>query len=236
MKNTLFIFPCCADKVSGGNDWAPETLAKYVDQKAITHVRNTRKLLLDAILQDSKYLLGKYNKNISIHYGPEFGCYDNQGKYLPAIQRYCGSLYKAISRIDNHLQDGSLPNMLILSALYGPLHPLDMIQDYNLKISDPPAYRIWKEYFPPFLMQYVDLNRITEIKLYLGRTTHYLKVTKQAVIPLIKEGKVNRVTQYEVVGGNSYHTPYNHGLLIAHHLGLSTSLNFSRNVEEIELV
>jgi len=172
-------------------------------------------------------------KNTRIKKGPDFGAEDLSGQYLPAIARYKGHLYSAVtdfSRIVTEcLNSPNCPGMLILSALYGPLHPLDMIQDYNLKMSDRPAYRTWKERFPPFLKEYVQRNEINNILLYLGSSTAYFKVVKRAVTPLLETGVLDQVVQFEVERGNPYHTPHNHGLLIASHLRFA-HLGFTRKI------
>ncbi|MBM7856115.1 hypothetical protein JOC37_002545 [Desulfohalotomaculum tongense] len=241
MNNILLIFPCCAEKVSGGESWKTEgeVLKNFISQHMQKEVNNARNQLLSSIKKNQRYIQGKYKKNESITFGPDFGNDDIDGKYMPAIKRYCGQLYSPFENfkeeVINCIKDKSCPHLLILSALYGPLHPLDMVQDYNLKMSDPPAYKAWKEHFPSFLKEYVKMNGIKEIKLYFGRSTHYLKVAKQAVIPLLQDGLLSRAANYEVEEGNSYHTPYNHGLLIAKDLQIIQKPNLTRNINEIEL-
>jgi len=79
-------------------------------------------------------------------------------QYLPAIDRYNGYLYTAKENfsdiIKNGLDNPDKPRIIILSALYGPLHPVSIIQDYELKMSDKYACKTWKEHFPDFLSDY----------------------------------------------------------------------------------
>ena len=116
--------------------------------------------VLSAIRSNRKYLTGKYSKNAAIQDGPEFGGDRLNGHYMPAIERYIGSLYSGTlgfaEAIRKNERDNSKILVLILSALYGPLHPMDLIQDYNLQMSDSPAYQVWKDQFPLFLEEYVE--------------------------------------------------------------------------------
>jgi hypothetical protein len=97
-----------------------------------------------------------------------------------------------------------------------------MIQDYNLKMQDQLAYQTWKEHFPPFLEEYVQVNNINSIHLYLG--DRYLEVAKEAIIPLLNKKLINRAIQFKVANGNSNDTPKNHGLLVSAHLKLTRSI------------
>ena len=108
--------------------------------------------------------------------------------------------------------------VLILSALYGPLHPKSSIQNYNLKMSDSPAYKTWKKRFAPFLRCYVLSNGIREIYFFLGKSTHYLKVAEPAAKSLLEENLIDKAIQYCVVKGNSRKTPTTHGKLLEKHL------------------
>ena len=54
-----------------------------------------------------------------------------------AIKRYSGSLYINLDKIiKDKLADGSLDNILIISALHGPTHPMDYLPFYDLTMRD----------------------------------------------------------------------------------------------------
>ena len=154
--------------------------------------------------------------------------------YLPAVDRYIGSLYTGNPKlVDAIRQNEARKNdvrVLILSALYGPLHPLDLIQDYNLQMSDKPAYRVWKDQFPLFLEDYVDQNQVSEISLYVGGSTRYYRVAELAARRLKKKDLVGSVTQYEVIDGSSYVTPFTHGQLLYSHLSKVPDRNLENRV------
>jgi len=219
-RNTLFIIPCSGKKNSAGktSDKYDDPLRKLLSPEIYRKILSTRKFILKNI---QKYNSNKQSKNKNIKFGPDFGSQELSGKYLPAIDRYNGSLYTAKENfsdiIKNGLDNPDKPRIIILSALYGPLHPLSMIQEYNLQMSDKYAYKTWKELFPNFLSNYTQHNNIKRIHLYLGSSTSYYKIVNKAIQPLLKKGLINQAVQFEIEEGNSYHTPANHGhLVIAH--------------------
>jgi cytoplasmic iron level regulating protein YaaA (DUF328/UPF0246 family) len=227
-SETLLIIPCCAKKETGGRslDKYNDILSKSVDSKIYNSIISVRAELLNT--------LRKSYKCMNIQHGPDLGLHDFSSEYLPAIDRYKGTLYSAVPKfstiIKNSLNSSNNPKILILSALYGPLHPLSMIQDYNLEMSGS-AYQIWKIYFPIFLKEYVQKNKINNLNLYLGNSTYYFKVAKKAILPL-KEKLINRAVQFEVENGSSYHTPHNHGLLVGEYLQNVSNSEFTRKIIE----
>ena len=224
INDELFIIPCCASKNSGGEqiNCYSSHLEGAVSRQSYGGLTESRYEVLQALSEDSQYLSDKYLKNRNIQHGPEFGGTVMSGKYLPAIERYTGSLYAGRSEIESFVKASHSnltgPRVLILSALYGPLDPLDMIQDYNLKMPDRPAYKVWKLYFPRFLKEYVHRLSIRRVRLYLGGSTGYFKVAKLAVNGLIGSNLIDQAIQYEVINGSSYVTPFTHGQLILSHL------------------
>jgi len=240
-NKTLFIIPCCKAKAPGGQTpfSFSDPIQDLISQPPYRALLSARKLVLDKLRGDPKYVSEKYNKNSNIKDGPEFGTSRPIGEYLPAVERYIGNLYKGspglANRIKTHIANPNKPSVLILSALYGPLHPSALIQDYDLKMSDRPAYQSWKRNFPPFLVEYVQRSSIKEVRLYLGGSTAYLRVAKSAV-RLLKEKKlVGRVIHYDVKNGNSYRTPSLHGRLALSHLEGRSDLDAEAGAVTTEL-
>ena len=234
-QNTLIILPCCANKRRGGAKWNNSLhggLSSVLSEPVFHNVLHARKEVLELVQKDERYLSKNYQKNQGIISGPDFGENNFDGLYLPAIERYKGSLYSAnldFRRVIAERISGSRPPIIvILSALYGPLHPFDLIQDYNLKMSDSPAIRTWSRHFPVFIEEYVSKFGVKEILLYLGGSTAYMKVAKKAIEPL--KNTLDSVLHFDVEKGNAYHTPHNHGLLIAEHLGSTTTATYTRPV------
>ena len=148
------ILPCCSEKKDGGLSNYEGYLSKYISRDCYKRIIETRKNILSNLKQNDEYITGKYRKNKNIKAGKDFGEANSTGKYMQAIDRYAGSLYSAVQistrLVRQSFKKGNGPKIIILSALYGPLHPLDMIQDYNLRMSDKPAYTAWKTTFCSF--------------------------------------------------------------------------------------
>ena len=78
-----------------------------------------------------------------------------------------------------------------------------------------------------------QMRQNQNLYFYLGRLTHYLKVVKESILA-VKDSLENMI-QFEIENGNSYQTPYNHGLLISEHLNIRRNLHYSRLINEIIL-
>ena len=237
----LFIIPCCSTKLPGGRhlEHYSDHLQKSVSPTTYKNLLSARSEVLHSLREDSAYLTGKYLKNTKIEDGPEFGAARSKGQYLPAIERYTGTLYSQplgfVESVRNYLGDPSKPRLLILSALYGPLDPFCLIQDYNLKMTDRPAYKTWKKHFSMFLEDYVRKLGTREIRLYLGGSTGYFRVAKAAVQHLNDRQLIDRAIQYEVKNGSTYLTPYTHGRLVQAHLEGWKDVDLEKNVTPVEL-
>lgn len=217
-QRKLFLIPCCASKKPGGHSLhaAPDPLENLVPKAAYSSVLEARKEVLWNLRQNEKYLSGNCEKNRFLERGPDFGGLCSSGLYLPARERYRGMLYSNAPSLSSRNNPDA--RILILSALYGPLHPKNPIQNYNLKMSDSPAYKTWKKRFAPFLRCYVLSNGIREIYFFLGKSTHYLKVAEPAAKSLLEENLIDKAIQYCVVKGNSWETPTTHGRLLEKYL------------------
>lgn len=219
-EETLLLIPCCAEKRTedAAGRVSGLSLADYLDWDVYLNLLSAREELLAFCQKNIEYSSSNYAKNQRVILGPDFGGSEKTGKYLQALQRYNGSFYKAeadwIDQVAQAIQSSISPRLLIISALYGVLHPFELIQDYNLQISDPPARNTWSNYLPEILGNYINNMKIKRVVLYFGKSTAYLKIAEMAVDPLLKKGKVEEVFHYDVENGNSYHTPHNHGLLL----------------------
>lgn len=230
---TLLILPCCSTKASCGMPLPSEAdpLRALVSTQIYSEVIAARALVMQSIRGETRYLTEKCEKNGLIVDGPDIGGNETKGLYMPALKRYKGNLYSAPNlkpTIESMLGSDSSPQIIILSALYGPLHPNTQIQDYNLKISDKPA-RIWGKAFIPFLEDYVKQNGITKVVMYLGSGSDYYKVAIKAIDRLHAKRLISKCTQYHVENGNSGTTPRQHGLRLLDDLDPRTSTGFPRS-------
>ena len=224
-SHTLLLFPCCGSKLSGGTPWdeSGSKLSRLVPQNVFEEIVAAREDLLKTIQNEERYFTDKYKKNVYIRFGPDFNGTDATGKYRPAINRYIGFLYTETPElpelITRRLLEPDAPHLLILSALYGPLHPFDIIQDYDLKMGDHPARTKWrKKIFPLFLKEYIQTYGIKHVELFFGHSTEYLKVARGAILPLLNAGILSEAVQYWVDGGNTQATPKAHGRILASRL------------------
>ena len=135
--------------------------------------------------------------------------------------------------VEDMLSQADGPKMLILSALYGPLHPHSPIQDYNLMMSDSPA-RLWASAFTPFLEAYVRQNRIRKVVMYVGSGTRYYAVAKKAVANLREKRLITQGLQYHVTDGSTPTTPFQHGLRLLDDLDPRPLEGFPRSVGIVE--
>ncbi len=211
--DTLLIIPCCAAKDEGGQSIReyPDPLRQKVSEKHYSDILTARATALHDLKETPKF--STHAKNLSLREGLDFGGKGLSGAYLTAMCRYTGNLYSVPELktvLEKAVSSASGPQIIILSALYGPLHPLSKIQNYNLKMSDRPA-KIWSSSFLPFLKDYVLRNSISAIYLYLGSSTQYFRVAAKAAVELKDRGIVSQVIQYHVVNGNTRETPQGHG-------------------------
>jgi len=219
-SGTLILIPCCARKLPGGTRLAapfPEPFPKLppeVRQQVVT----ARSGLLDAMREE----LAEQR----IEKGPDFGGSSMAGKYRPAWERYAGNLYSALKdrkRLSKAGKEENGAEVLILSALYGPLEPDSPIQDYDLRMDQPlsapsrPSLsakpeKAWKTILPGFLREWMRRNGKSRILLLLA--SHYLKAVGPAIEKGLSEGWISEAFSCSVLDGNSYSTPHTHGLVL----------------------
>jgi hypothetical protein len=240
-RQRLLIIPCCARKRAGGRPWQPNpgTFEGVISKDVIDRVLEARIQILNAITGgDKRYHEPKYKKNLAIKAGPDFGRQDISMEYMPAIDRYYGTLYTAYPGmpdvVKRSINTGSGPSILIFSALYGPLHPLDCIQDYNLVMGDSNTSRVWSIVFPVFLASYIKAFGIKRVELFFGVSTTYFRIAHKAVSPLIRAGDLLAIL-YEVQNGNLRETPRNHGLILANRLGCKSIEPLTREITVREI-
>lgn len=237
--DSLLIISCCATKIAGGSQAAGlvDPLRALVPQQAYADLLHARGKVLSLIRSQQKYESDKYSKNTGIQKGVDVGCAARSGHYLPAVDRYRGTLY-SVAGFKNGIRrskgSAGQPRVLILSALYGPLDPGSPIQDYNLMMSDAPA-REWGNAFPSFLEAYVRQNGIRNVRLYLGTATYYYKVAKKAVDRLVALKLIDRAMQYHVINGSTRNTPFQHGLRLVRDVGAAGGVDDSGEIVSVRL-
>ena len=107
-EKKLFLIPCCASKKHNGHSRSavPEPLSRLVSEAIYSGILKTRREVLSGIRQDKRYLSGKYEKNRRLEPGPDFGGQSASGLYLPAVQRYRGTLYSNVPALSSRSNRG----------------------------------------------------------------------------------------------------------------------------------
>ena len=215
--STLIVIPCCAAKTSGGTNVAMhDPLATSLSDTVYAQLCGARRAVLAGIQSEPDLLTDASTRNRALVDGPDFGGHANSGHYRPALERYAGNLYavpNGRAKLYASVADRNAPHVLILSALYGPLHPLSPIQDYNLRMDQAPA-RIWRTAFLPMPDQYVSTQGIRSIVLLVGSKTAYYRVASRAASHLLRCGRITEASQYHILDGNSRATPVEHGRIL----------------------
>lgn len=215
MKNTLLIIPCCKIKRTNGypkpSDYR-DPLSKLIDEDIYQDIIKTRKTLSHIIEEeDSEY-------------------------FSPAIERYIGYFYQAVPNLAQILKEKTnaenQPKLLILSALYGPLHLESLICNYDLLLNkkDSP----WAARFVPFLENYVLRNDIKEVRIYCE--SDYADLLWGAIEPLRKRGILLNAIQYKVQADGAEIIYTNQGLQLIKDLEPThPKLNFTREITARQL-
>lgn len=216
--STLILIPCCAAKAAGGRlaPPPPDPLASTLSDTIYAQLCVARRTALTLLRGKASLLTGKFAKNGLLQEGRDFGGHVTAGRYLSALERYTGNLYSVPglrSAVYKCIEAPKAPRVMILSALYGPLHPLSPIQDYNLLMGDEPS-RVWRSAFLPVLDSYIRLHGIRSVVLLLGSATPYFRVASAAVTTLLRHSVIDEAMQYHVHDGNSRTTPLEHGRIL----------------------
>ena len=218
-EDALLLIPCCKSKSSGGGIYrghCEDPLVKHVPIRAIEDVWKARAEVGSQLVKASQSKAANNPAEENLCFGPDFGSSGQDGHYLPAITRYKGTLYRVpgfARAVEKGANVAGKPKLLILSALYGPVHPFRPIQNYELQISAPFARKVWRKSFAVFLQEFIKANGIRYVHLFFRTTTEYFTVGRMAVAPMLKNGALTSATQYRVVAGSTVRTPKNHGML-----------------------
>lgn len=150
----LFIIPCCARKILGGNLTPPPPLFMMRDPTMIR-----------CRLSAANVSGGSINPAAL-----EFGCpHPAPVPYRPAWERYDGDLYRTVNRANPSLLQNS-DFIMIMSALYGLLKCHDRIQNYDLEMKR--VRRIWQPALPSLIVDEANILKATAIVGILSRDMH----------------------------------------------------------------
>src|SRR3989304_7321142 len=163
----LFVI-CCSDTKN------PYGESGYSDKKAAFNlIQEYRKALLHKRAEVLKMLLPlkdvkKNPYNYRLIEGPDLNGDKTGGEYLPAYQRYKGRFYMQISE---NTWDTLKDNILIISGLYGLVHPQEQIQCYSLSIDEhPEVLATWQKdgLLTNYLVAFIRLHEIKKVWVLIG--------------------------------------------------------------------
>lgn len=155
MEKHLLVIPCCARKNSGGERKSSK----------LTYFENNEYVpkLIEA-------------RNINMRNHPVI---DN-GRYMPAWDRYDGGLYRDLKKHQNLIDDlinrGCL-DIVIVSALYGIINYTTEINDYDLMMSHRGLNGLWGNVIVSSINKYRQEKKITHTYVALSAT--YLNVANR---------------------------------------------------------
>ena len=162
----LFIIACSNHKKSGGLSQYEKqnsilgSLSKQDKKKLLEYRELVFEFIKDGYFNRSGKELKDLPYNSDLVRGIDFG-HSEKSSYLPAFQRYDGSLYR---EIDGSVWEKRNAHLLIISGLYGLLLPEDSIQLYSLHVGDSANISDhWEKELTPFIQAYVARNKIKTI-------------------------------------------------------------------------
>lgn len=145
---SIILISCSATKSNAGQrPFAPPNPGEWIDDRnLLDHLLAKRSSILskirDSLIEDRTYGQGNRGdrlENRQIIQGADFGFQDNgDERYLRACNRYAGRLYGPLANInwnEFHLRQPR-PLILIMSGLYGFVASDEMIQNYDVHLSD----------------------------------------------------------------------------------------------------
>lgn len=215
-NRTAILIPCCKTKMPGGERYQQGAFRfrEGLSEKVRNEVLEGRRAILRGLL--------KSRTESGVREGPDFGGQDFGGLYRPSWQRYSGFLYEELPNreiLAREKHEG--PRLLILSALYGPLDPKELIQDYELQMGQTlmtcegkiRPLNVWKRILPEFFHDWMVNEGLNRILLVL--CAHYLDALKPSVQQGLREGWLKEVMQCKVLNGGTGKTPKTHGRVLS---------------------
>ncbi len=171
-RKVLFVTICSNNKKTGGSAGydRSRSIAACLDASLGAELLDGRARVLEVIKKGGKTRDGKriadLSRNRTLVKGPDLGGDSENGRYLPAEQRYRGSFYSQLGSDAHPLLSAGPASAVILSGLYGVLLPDEPIQDYSCHLNDHPSIRnVWS-----------GSNLATEVLLRLVRNQGIEKI------------------------------------------------------------
>lgn len=169
-SSILFLTICSLNKKTGGRKEYNKAESLSTELETGKRLLKARKQAIDLLFSGRIQWQGiplkdlEYNKTLT--YGEDFGENSITAEYMPAIYRYDGRFYGALSERGRGKVLASKHHTLIQSGLYGLLNPREPIQLYSLPIENESLVQdIWKKdnLLTIVLIDYIKSKKITRI-------------------------------------------------------------------------
>lgn len=135
-------------------------------KETIFLMKELKKWSVDKIMTQMKLSINKAKE--THHLINAWGKKSNKINGAPAIFGYIGEAYKTLdaANLQSHELQFLKEHLIILSALYGALNPMDCIEPYRLEMAQSgllpkgtSLYSFWKKPLNDFLVQYLKTNQ-----------------------------------------------------------------------------
>ena len=149
LPDRLILIACSHGKQSGGEDAYIGQPASWIGEPGFRQRMVSRRSYVYSILKDARLADGferggnraHQPANQNLRHGPDLGGTNAIGpaaEYLPAWQRYNGQIYVPVTADawQNYLQHRDRLRVLIMSGLYGLIEPEELIQNYDVHLTD----------------------------------------------------------------------------------------------------
>lgn len=149
-RKVLFVTICSNNKKTGGATGYNQSrsLPACVNGQLRAEILSGRARVLELIRKGGKtrggIRISELFGNRALVNGPDLGGASDEGRYLPAAQRYSGSFFTQLGPDSHSLLSSGPASVVILSGLYGTLLADEPIQDYSCHLNDHPEIRkVW---------------------------------------------------------------------------------------------
>lgn len=186
------------------SDFLPEHLAlRLYDARG--RVRN---LITSDKVSRNGVLLRDMPFNAHLIDGPDFQGKVEQGLYLPALQRYSGGFYKELGTTAERISLAShiKHHLVIVSGLYGPLTPTELIQCYSCHVPDhPDIAKLWtkkvrSDLLTSLLLAYIEKFEIVKVFDFMASDA-YRNLISWEMIRHATQGNVLHCYSKQFAGG-----------------------------------
>lgn len=188
MASKLVLLSCSLDKQAGGAPYVrgSRSLLGEIDAALARRLGQARQEILRGIrlgeIRDNlhgKGSRGSRGPNSGLVAGPDFAGDAAGGQYLPACVRYRGRFFQEIpTRTEWSAAWSAEVRTLIVSGLYGFLHPEELVQQYDIHLADEWAREVRQERLVDYWRQLLT-DVLLDVAQRSGRKTQIVDLLSE---------------------------------------------------------